>query len=190
MTGAHSVSKREWDTPSYQPLVESTARRHSQWCEWSLADADVFLLALLCHVFDDKSHYCKVYLLHNKAEVAARFADIVVFAKRQTGKRVKTLQSDKGGNILRMNGQILQWPRNCTSLQSALHSSLRWGRRANEPNVGKTCALHDGTRWVILGEMGWSYYDGNVFPQSVPYTCCQSWQIAMPSLDWQEAIAG
>ncbi|KAG4222626.1 hypothetical protein PC116_g28900 [Phytophthora cactorum] len=46
---------------------------------------------------DDKSHFCVVYLLRNKSEVAAKFAEFVVFAETQTGKRVKTLRSDNGG---------------------------------------------------------------------------------------------
>ncbi|KAH7460370.1 Retrovirus-related Pol polyprotein from transposon TNT 1-94 [Phytophthora ramorum] len=46
---------------------------------------------------DDKSHFCVVYLLRNKSEVAAKFAEFVAFAETQTGKRVKTLRSDNGG---------------------------------------------------------------------------------------------
>uniref|UniRef100_H3H9I1 Integrase catalytic domain-containing protein n=1 Tax=Phytophthora ramorum TaxID=164328 RepID=H3H9I1_PHYRM len=46
---------------------------------------------------DDKSHFCVVYLLRNKSEVAAKFAEFVALAETQTGKRVKTLRSDNGG---------------------------------------------------------------------------------------------
>ena len=46
---------------------------------------------------DDKSHFCKVYLLSNKSEVPAKFADFVAFAETQTGKRIKTIRSDNGG---------------------------------------------------------------------------------------------
>uniref|UniRef100_H3H9D7 Integrase catalytic domain-containing protein n=1 Tax=Phytophthora ramorum TaxID=164328 RepID=H3H9D7_PHYRM len=46
---------------------------------------------------DDKSHFCVVYLLRNKSEVAAKFAEFVAFAETQTGKRVKTLRNDNGG---------------------------------------------------------------------------------------------
>uniref|UniRef100_H3H8A1 Integrase catalytic domain-containing protein n=1 Tax=Phytophthora ramorum TaxID=164328 RepID=H3H8A1_PHYRM len=46
---------------------------------------------------DDKSHFCVVYLLRNKSEVAAKFAEFVAFAETQTGKRVQTLRSDNGG---------------------------------------------------------------------------------------------
>ncbi|KAG3230939.1 hypothetical protein PI124_g23964 [Phytophthora idaei] len=46
---------------------------------------------------DDKSHFCVVYLLRNKSEVAAKFAEFVAFAEAQTGKVVKTLRSDNGG---------------------------------------------------------------------------------------------
>ncbi|CAH0473643.1 unnamed protein product [Peronospora belbahrii] len=46
---------------------------------------------------DDKSHFCVVYLLRNKSEVAAKFAEFVAFAETQTGKRVKVLRSDNGG---------------------------------------------------------------------------------------------
>uniref|UniRef100_H3H8N2 Integrase catalytic domain-containing protein n=1 Tax=Phytophthora ramorum TaxID=164328 RepID=H3H8N2_PHYRM len=47
---------------------------------------------------DDKSHFCVVYLLRNKSEVAAKFAEFVAFAETQTGKRVQTLRSDNGGD--------------------------------------------------------------------------------------------
>ncbi|KAG2758561.1 hypothetical protein Pcac1_g29317 [Phytophthora cactorum] len=46
---------------------------------------------------DDKSHFCVVYLLRNKSEVADKFAEFVAMAETQTGKRVKTLRSDNGG---------------------------------------------------------------------------------------------
>uniref|UniRef100_H3H842 Integrase catalytic domain-containing protein n=1 Tax=Phytophthora ramorum TaxID=164328 RepID=H3H842_PHYRM len=46
---------------------------------------------------DDKSHFCVVYLLRNKSEVAAKFAEFVAFAETQTSKRVQTLRSDNGG---------------------------------------------------------------------------------------------
>ncbi|KAG3113150.1 hypothetical protein PI126_g24765 [Phytophthora idaei] len=46
---------------------------------------------------DDKSHFSVVYLLRNKSEVTAKFAE---FAETQTGKRVKTLRSDNGGEYI------------------------------------------------------------------------------------------
>uniref|UniRef100_A0AAV1T8D3 Uncharacterized protein n=1 Tax=Peronospora matthiolae TaxID=2874970 RepID=A0AAV1T8D3_9STRA len=46
---------------------------------------------------DEYSHYCVVYLLQNKSEVATKFAQFVALAETQTGKRVKTLRSDNGG---------------------------------------------------------------------------------------------
>ena len=46
---------------------------------------------------DDKSHFCMVYLLRNKSEVASKFVDFVALAEMQTGKRVETLRSDNGG---------------------------------------------------------------------------------------------
>ncbi|GMF42324.1 unnamed protein product [Phytophthora lilii] len=46
---------------------------------------------------DEYSHFCVVYLLRNKSEVADKFAEFVAFAKTQTGKVVKTLRSDNGG---------------------------------------------------------------------------------------------
>ena len=38
-----------------------------------------------------------MYLLKNKSEVAAKFAEFVALAETETGKRVKVLQSDNGG---------------------------------------------------------------------------------------------
>lgn len=46
---------------------------------------------------DDKSCFCMVYLLRNKSDVAAKFANFVALAQNQIGKRVKTLRSDNGG---------------------------------------------------------------------------------------------
>lgn len=46
---------------------------------------------------DEYSHYCVVFLLQNKSEVAAKFAQFVALVETQTGKRVKTLRSDYGG---------------------------------------------------------------------------------------------
>ncbi|KAG4032061.1 hypothetical protein PC123_g28911 [Phytophthora cactorum] len=46
---------------------------------------------------DDKSHFCVVYLLRNKSEVTDKFAEFVAMAETQTGKRVKTIRSDNGG---------------------------------------------------------------------------------------------
>ncbi|POM66197.1 Putative retroelement, partial [Phytophthora palmivora] len=51
---------------------------------------------------DEYSHFCVIYLLRNKSEVAAKFAEFVAFAETQTGGRVKTLRvkqlrSDNGG---------------------------------------------------------------------------------------------
>uniref|UniRef100_A0AAV1VGZ7 Integrase catalytic domain-containing protein n=1 Tax=Peronospora matthiolae TaxID=2874970 RepID=A0AAV1VGZ7_9STRA len=46
---------------------------------------------------DDKSRYCVVYLLKSKSEVAAKFMEYAAMAETQTGKRVKYLQSDNGG---------------------------------------------------------------------------------------------
>ncbi|GMF65009.1 unnamed protein product [Phytophthora fragariaefolia] len=46
---------------------------------------------------DDKSHFCVVYLLRHKSEVADKFVEFVAMAETQTGKRVKTLRSDNGG---------------------------------------------------------------------------------------------
>ncbi|GMG18162.1 unnamed protein product [Phytophthora fragariaefolia] len=51
---------------------------------------------------DEYSHFCVVYLLRYKSEVAAKFAEFVAFAETQTGSRVRTLRvkqlrSDNGG---------------------------------------------------------------------------------------------
>ncbi|KAG3044231.1 hypothetical protein PI125_g27222 [Phytophthora idaei] len=46
---------------------------------------------------DEYSHFCVVYLLRNKSEVADKFAGFVALAETQTGKVVETLRSDNGG---------------------------------------------------------------------------------------------
>jgi transposase InsO family protein len=46
---------------------------------------------------DDKSRFCVVFLLRTKSEVLDKFMQFVKFAETQTGKRVKVLRSDNGG---------------------------------------------------------------------------------------------
>ena len=46
---------------------------------------------------DEYSHFTTVFLLKNKSEVASKFAEFVAFAETQTGKVVKALRCDNGG---------------------------------------------------------------------------------------------
>ena len=46
---------------------------------------------------DEYSHFTTVFLLRNKSEVADKFAEFVAFAETQTGKVVKALRCDNGG---------------------------------------------------------------------------------------------
>ena len=46
---------------------------------------------------DEYSHYCIVFLLKNKSEVAIKFEEFVAWAETQTGKRVKLFRCDNGG---------------------------------------------------------------------------------------------
>ncbi|GMF45581.1 unnamed protein product [Phytophthora lilii] len=52
---------------------------------------------------DEYSHFCVVYLLRNKSEVADKFAEFVAFAETQTGKVVKTLRSDNYWKVRILN---------------------------------------------------------------------------------------
>ena len=45
---------------------------------------------------EEFSHFCVVFLLKNKSEMAAKFAEFVAFAETQTGNRVKLLCIDNG----------------------------------------------------------------------------------------------
>jgi transposase InsO family protein len=49
---------------------------------------------------DDKSRFCVVFLLRSKSEVFDKFVQFVKFAETQTGKRVKVLRSDNGGEYV------------------------------------------------------------------------------------------
>ena len=49
---------------------------------------------------DDKSRFCVVFLLRSKSEVLDKFVQFVKFAETQTGKRVKVLRSDNGGEYV------------------------------------------------------------------------------------------
>ncbi|KAL7996846.1 putative integrase, catalytic core, ribonuclease H-like superfamily [Plasmopara halstedii] len=46
---------------------------------------------------DEYSHFTMVYLMRNKSEVASKFASFVAYAENQTGKVVKALCCDNGG---------------------------------------------------------------------------------------------
>ncbi|CEG39783.1 FOG: Transposon-encoded proteins with TYA, reverse transcriptase, integrase domains in various combinations [Plasmopara halstedii] len=46
---------------------------------------------------DENSHFIMVYLLRNKSEVAGKFASFVAYAETQTGKVLKALCCDNGG---------------------------------------------------------------------------------------------
>ena len=46
---------------------------------------------------DEYSHFTTAFLLRNKSEVADKFAELVALAETQTGKVVKTLRCDNGG---------------------------------------------------------------------------------------------
>ena len=46
---------------------------------------------------DEYSHFTTVFLLRNKSEIADKFAISVVLAETQTGKVVKTIRCDNGG---------------------------------------------------------------------------------------------
>ncbi|TYZ67568.1 hypothetical protein PybrP1_000198, partial [[Pythium] brassicae (nom. inval.)] len=49
---------------------------------------------------DDKSRFCVVFLLRSKSEVLDKFVQFVKFAETQTGRRVKVLRSDNGGEYV------------------------------------------------------------------------------------------
>ncbi|CAI5728373.1 unnamed protein product [Peronospora farinosa] len=49
---------------------------------------------------DDKSRFCTVYLIHSKSEVLDRFMQLTKFAETQTGRRIKMLRSDNGGEYV------------------------------------------------------------------------------------------
>ncbi|KAF1328946.1 Gag-pol polyprotein, partial [Globisporangium splendens] len=49
---------------------------------------------------DDKSRFCVVFLLRSKSEALDKFVQFVKFAETQTGRRVKVLRSDNGGEYV------------------------------------------------------------------------------------------
>ena len=46
---------------------------------------------------DEYSHYHKMYLLKNQSEVSLKFVQFVALAEMQTGKRMRLVRSDSGG---------------------------------------------------------------------------------------------
>lgn len=45
---------------------------------------------------DDYTRWCEVYFLRNKSEVTEKFKEFMSVAERQTGRRIKAIQSDNG----------------------------------------------------------------------------------------------
>ena len=64
---------------------------------WPDADTTFGSSRYFVILIDEYSHMCVVYLLRNKSDVPAKFAEFVAFAETQTDSRVKMLQSDNGG---------------------------------------------------------------------------------------------
>lgn len=56
---------------------------------------------------DDYSGWCATRLLKNKSEVAGVIQDVVAYVKNQTGKEVKIIRSDNGGEYL--NNLLKDW---------------------------------------------------------------------------------
>lgn len=45
---------------------------------------------------DDASRWCQVYFMRHKSEVTQKFKQFMAFAERQTGRKIKAVQSDNG----------------------------------------------------------------------------------------------
>ncbi|KAK4403172.1 Retrovirus-related Pol polyprotein from transposon TNT 1-94 [Sesamum angolense] len=66
---------------------------------------------------DDRSRYGYVYLMRYKSEAFVRFKEFRLEVENQTGRKIKTLRSDRGGeylsgkfiDFLKENGIISQW---------------------------------------------------------------------------------
>ncbi|GMG39212.1 unnamed protein product [Aspergillus oryzae] len=111
-TGINMTSVKQWELcdgcalgkqtrVSYMPKSPNHAKKllevvHSDVCgpmQTSTFGGKRYFVTFI----DEYSHFCVVYLLRNKSEVADKFAEFVAFAETQTGKVVKTLRSDNGG---------------------------------------------------------------------------------------------
>ena len=53
----------------------------------------------LCTFIDDKSRYAFLYMLCTKGEVFTKFTSFVARVEAQTGKSVKIIRSDNGGEF-------------------------------------------------------------------------------------------
>lgn len=45
---------------------------------------------------DDHTRWCEIYFMRNKSEVPQKFVEFTNFAERQTGQKIKAVQSDNG----------------------------------------------------------------------------------------------
>ncbi|GMF60341.1 unnamed protein product [Phytophthora fragariaefolia] len=141
---------------------------------------------------DDKSHFCVVYLLRNKSEVADKFVEFVAMAETQTGKRVKTLRSDNGGEWrvhFWCDGQVLQGSRHRAEVHATVHAPAERSGGTDESDAGGVGSLYAGARRVVQVVLGRSGDDCYVPSQSVSYPRDQPRQVAAPSVDGKEAAA-
>lgn len=53
---------------------------------------------------DDRSHWCQIYFMRSKDEVAEKFIDLKNYAENRIGRKIEALQSDNGGEYC--NGKM------------------------------------------------------------------------------------
>jgi len=54
---------------------------------------------------DDKTKYCQVYVLQCKSEAFDKFVQFVNLVQNKIGVKIKTLQSDNGGEYVSKNSK-------------------------------------------------------------------------------------
>ena len=98
---------------------------------------------------DDKSRYCAVFLLRSKSEVLEKFVHLVKFAETQTGRRIKVVHSDNGGEYVSDKFAVLSRLRHRTAVYATVHAPAQWSGQMNEMGAGRECSMHDRARGTI-----------------------------------------
>ena len=107
---------------------------HSDVCgkmnKKSLSGAEYMLI-----FHDDKTRYVWVYVLKQKNEVFTRFLEWKSMVERLTGRKLKTLRTDNGGEYTSRKFETSQNRRNSTRTHRAKKSRTKRCGRTDEQNV-------------------------------------------------------
>ena len=137
--------REPFPTPPHQPRTyEVLELVHSDVCEmpvYTYGGAKYFLTFL-----DEKSKRSWIYLMSHKSEVTEHFRNFKNLVEKQSGKRIKILRSDNGGEYV--NAQLMEILQD-TSIQHQLTVAGNPQQNGAAERLNRT--LLDKVRSMIIG---------------------------------------